>query len=99
MLTDFHGDEEIFFFSKKQIQNGSLKKTDIFNSLNSQKKISVENVCIVVCVGVDLHGFHLWPLLCDILSGHGLRTANEGMNHRNLKFWADLADEICFGRT
>ena len=30
---------------------------------------------------------------------HGLRTPNEGINQRNLKFWADLADKICFGRT
>ena len=29
---------------------------------------------------------------------HGLRTPNEGMNQRNLKFWADVADKICFGR-
>ena len=26
---------------------------------------------------------------------HGLRTPNEGIN---LKFWADVADKICFGR-
>ena len=26
---------------------------------------------------------------------HGLRTPNEGINQRNLKIWADLADEIC----
>ena len=30
---------------------------------------------------------------------HGLRTPNEGINQRYLKFWADVADEICFGRT
>ena len=30
---------------------------------------------------------------------HGLRTPNEGTNQRNLKFWADVADKICFGRT
>ena len=24
---------------------------------------------------------------------HGLRTPNEGINRRNLKFWADVADE------
>ena len=33
----------------------------------------------------------------DIL--HGLRTPNEGINQRNLKIWADVADKICFGRT
>ena len=27
---------------------------------------------------------------------HGLRTPNEGINQRNLKFWADVADKICF---
>ena len=30
---------------------------------------------------------------------HGLRTPNEGINQRNRKFWADVADKICFGRT
>ena len=30
---------------------------------------------------------------------HGLRTPNEGINHRYLKNWADVADKICFGRT
>ena len=34
----------------------------------------------------------------DILN-HGLRTPNEGINQRYLKIWADVADEICFGRT
>ena len=29
---------------------------------------------------------------------HGLRTPNEGINQRNLKIWADVADKICFGR-
>ena len=29
----------------------------------------------------------------------GLRTPNEGINQRNLKIWADVADKICFGRT
>ena len=30
---------------------------------------------------------------------HGLRTPNEGINLRYLKNWAEVADEICFGRT
>ena len=30
---------------------------------------------------------------------HGLRTANEGINQRYLKYWANVADKICFGRT
>ena len=30
---------------------------------------------------------------------HGLGTPNEGINQRYLKNWADVADEICFGRT
>ena len=29
---------------------------------------------------------------------HGLRTPNEGINQRNLKIWADVADKICFSR-
>ena len=49
------------------------------------------------------------PLWCDgsfsnnnttwYSTTHGLRTPNEGINQRNLKFWADEADKICFGRT
>ena len=30
---------------------------------------------------------------------HGLRTPNEGLNQRYLKYWADVADKICFGCT
>ena len=30
---------------------------------------------------------------------HELRTPNEGIDQRNLKIWADMADKICFGRT
>ena len=30
---------------------------------------------------------------------HGLRKPNEGINQRNLKFLADVADKICFGST
>ena len=36
----------------------------------------------------------------DEVARHGLRTSNEGINQRNLKFWVDVADKIgCFGRT
>ena len=34
-----------------------------------------------------------------ITTYHGLWTPNEGINQRNLKFWIDVADKICFGRT
>ena len=30
---------------------------------------------------------------------HGLWTPNEGINQRYLKYWADVADKIRFGRT
>ena len=30
---------------------------------------------------------------------HRLRTHKESINQRNLKFWADMADKICFGRS
>ena len=26
-------------------------------------------------------------------------TSNEGINQRDLKFWANMADKICFGGT
>ena len=29
---------------------------------------------------------------------HGLQTPNEGINQRNVKNWADVADKIFFGR-
>ena len=29
---------------------------------------------------------------------HGLQTPNGGINQRNQKIWADVADKICFGR-
>ena len=32
-------------------------------------------------------------------SNHRLQTPNEGINQRNLKNWADVADKICFGHT
>ena len=31
--------------------------------------------------------------------GHRLRTPNEGINHRNLKIWVDMADKLCLGST
>ena len=31
--------------------------------------------------------------------GDGRRTPNEGIDQRNLKIWADLADKICVDRT
>ena len=37
--------------------------------------------------------------LCIDRQKHGLRTPNEGINQRNMKLWADVADKICFGRT
>ena len=48
-------------------------------------------------------GHHLgWDSICNrkaFMLEHGRRTPNEGINQRNLKFLADVADEICFGRT
>ena len=37
-------------------------------------------------------------LLLELLK-HRLRIPNEGINQRNLKIWADVADKIFFGRT
>ena len=30
----------------------------------------------------------------DLIARNGLRTPNEGINQRNLKIWADVADKI-----
>ena len=35
----------------------------------------------------------------SIGKSHGLRTSNEGINLRNLKFWANVADNICLSST
>ena len=40
---------------------------------------------------INIPGGHAWR--------HGLRTPNEGINQKNLKFWADVTDKICLGRT
>ena len=37
--------------------------------------------------------------IADVARSHGLWTPNEGINHRYLKNWADVADKICLGRT
>ena len=45
---------------------------------------------------------HKWGLLCSKMINHvthGLRTPIEGINQRNLKIWAEVADKIFFGRT
>ena len=52
---------------------------------------------------IDFFGFEtnfyqqVGPPFID--SEHGLRTPNERINQRNMKFWADVADKICFGHT
>ena len=33
------------------------------------------------------------------VNNHRLKTPNEGINQRNLKFWADVTNKICFSRT
>ena len=43
-----------------------------------------------------------WAVLAEcrhLGTNHGLRTPNEGISQRNLKFWVDVADKIRFGRT
>ena len=45
----------------------------------------------------------LWPEikihLIMLGIAHRLQTPNERINQRNLKFWDNVADKICFGRT
>ena len=48
--------------------------------------------------------FELYPAIRDFylrrqdnLYDHGLRTPDEGINQRNLKIWADVADKIFLG--
>jgi hypothetical protein len=50
-LTDFHGDEA------KKIQNGELKKTEIFRTANSQKMFSKFYRLVLGLVGlIDVKG-------------------------------------------
>ena len=35
------------------------------------------------------------PMFIPDSTVHGLRTPNEGIDQRNLKIWADVADKIC----
>ena len=37
-----------------------------------------------------------WMARVVNVPSHGLRTPNEGINQRNLKFWANVTDKICF---
>ena len=48
---------------------------------------------------LDHLGFDLTGNYTCIHLKHGLRTPNEGINQRHLKFSADVADEIFFGHT
>ena len=46
------------------------------------------------------HGFLNASMgITNIRDHHRLWTPNEGIDQRNLKIWADVADKICFGRT
>ena len=42
---------------------------------------------------LDLRILNCWA------TDYALRTPDEYINQRNLKFWADVADKICFSRT
>ena len=37
--------------------------------------------------------------ICFVRLRNRLRTPSEGINKKNLKIWAGVADKICFGRT
>ena len=74
-----------------------------FSLLNLQAKAEKNNLKVHVNnVRIRHNIFHLREKKSQKSfhqSAHGLRTPNEGINQRNLKFWANVADKICFGRT
>ena len=89
---------------------GSLKKghREQVQFLLSLKIINDFHVLVCRQVGSSLAKSHCLGMnyYVNFLGGiasngfyHGLWTPNEGINQRNLKFWADVADKICFGRT
>ena len=65
------------------------------------------NFCIVMMANMaipvmesQVRGYKIWNFSISYNGMmHGLRTPNEGINQRNLKILADVADKICFGRT
>ena len=77
-------------------------KTDIFIhhfgqflSPNSRSRVDVDKGKFVKIAVSSLINCHLNANRFN----HGLRTPNEDINQRNLEIWADVADNICFGRT
>ena len=54
-------------------------------------KEHIHNHELQVCLG--------YPEKQMLSRNHGLRTPDEGIKQWNLKFWADVADKICSGRT
>ena len=69
-----------------------MSKKNFFSS--NQKKIlqlqKWNKTYLAVLLGYETNFWHH--------QSHGLRTPNEGINQRNLKFWAYVADKICFHR-
>ena len=56
--------------------------------------------CSAICISMlYMYAKSVMTWSTHVCWNHGLRTPNEGINRRNLKFWADVADDICFGRT
>ena len=76
--------------------------------LKSMKRI-VGGICEGRCMQISYILAYFQPIwlqsmkwavwLCSIRTCHGQRTPNEGINQRNLKNWANVAEKICFGRT
>ena len=67
---------------------------------NVNKKYKVlKNLVLYIYQVLCIQGVIVSYLQALHVHNHGLRTPNEGINQRNLKIWADVADKICFGRT
>ena len=76
--------------TKRSIRSGGKTQGKICNFLKSENFSKS-------FLRIDLPEAHQDFLV--VPNTHGLRTPNEGINQRNLKNLADVADKICFGRT
>ena len=88
-------DRHYYLFNDADFQiKGSLKTPPVTHATSSTLTQEVKKSGVS-----EWTTYLLSPILVGVTLKHGLRTPNEGTNQRNLKFWADMADKICFGRT
>ena len=86
------------------VEGGATHSTLVLFNEKSEALTTVEGPGTNLFLnGMDETCHRIAEMICQALKNlgkfHGLRTPNEGINQRYLKNWADVADEMCFGRT